>query len=294
MGIQATTKQESQSQRLKFKTLTQQLKQDAVRGTGMSPWEAEVLAEMLEEVFMQDDDLRSILPGQVKYSCVADTEPAGRPLKDCAMKQVKLTLLHSEQDHQGLEQIDSKTRIQIMRWRRMMRICDEAREQGGLLTHEDLGILLMCDVKTIGRDVKALKEHEITLPTRGQQKDIGPGLTHRELITEKWLEGMEETQICIAVKHSMKAVENYLQTFKRIIFLRVEKEFTDHEIAVVTGASQRLVRQHIESYEKLKNHGIAEHRLAEINLDGSEYYRERGEKKDSQAQSSIKPKWSVK
>ena len=105
---------------------------------------------------------------------------------------------------------------------------------------------------------------------------------------------MEETQICIAVKHSMKAVENYLQTFKRIIFLRVEKEFTDHEIAVVTGASQRLVRQHIESYEKLKNHGIAEHRLAEINLDGSEYYRERGEKKDSQAQSSIKPKWSVK
>ena len=250
MGIQTTTKQQSQSQRLKFKTLTQQLKQDAVRGTGMSPWEAEVLAEMLEQVFMQDNDLRSLLPGQIHYSCVADTEPAGRPLKDCAMKQVKLTLFHSEQDQQGLTQLDSKTRQQMIRWRRMMRICDEARDQGGLLTHEDLSILVMCDVKTIGRDVKALKEIELILPTRGQQKDIGPGLTHRELIIEKWLEGMEEAQICMAVKHSMKAVENYLQTFKRVVFLRVGKKFTDHEIAVVTGSSQRLVTQHLKTYEK--------------------------------------------
>jgi len=265
MGIQTATKYESQSHRLKFKTLTQQLKQDAVRGTGMSPWEAEVLSEMLEDVFMQDDELRSILPGQIHYSCISDSEPAGRPLKDCAMKQVKLTLFHSELDHQGLDQVKGKTRIQLIRWRRMMRICDEARDQGGLLTHEDLSILLMCDVKTIGRDSKALKEAGMILPTRGQQKDIGPGLTHRELITEKWLEGMEETQICIAVKHSMKAVENYLQTFKRVVFLRVDKKFTDHEIAVVTGSSQRLVKQHLQTYEKFKNHGIAEHRLAEIN-----------------------------
>ena len=294
MGIQTATKYESQSHRLKFKTLTQQLKQDAVQGTGMSPWEAEVLSEMLEDVFMQDDELRSILPGQIHYSCVSDSEPAGRPLKDCAMKQVKLTLFHSELDHQGLGQVNGKTRIQLIRWRRMMRICDEARDQGGLLTHEDLSILLMCNVKTIGRDSKALKEAGMILPTRGQQKDIGPGLTHRELITEKWLEGMEETQICTAVKHSMKAVENYLQTFKRVVFLRVGKKFTDHEIAVVTGSSQRLVKQHLQTYEKFKNYGIAEHRLAEIKLDGSEYYRESGEKKDSSVQNSANQKWSVK
>lgn len=294
MGIQTAKKHESQSQRLKLKTLTQQLKHEAVRGTGMSPWEAEVLSDMLEQVFMQDDELRSILPGQIHYSCVSASEPAGRPLKDCAMKQVKLTLFHNEQDNCDLVQVDNKSRIQLMRWRRMMRICDEARDQGGLLTHEDLSILLMCDVKTIGRDVKALKEMEIILPTRGQQKDIGPGLTHRELITEKWLEGMEETQICTAVKHSMKAVENYLQTFKRVVFLRVDKKFTDHEIAVVTGSSQRLVKQHLQTYEKFKKHGIAEHRLSEIRLDGSQYYREHGEKKDSRQQSSAKPKWSAK
>ena len=98
----------------------------------------------------------------------------------------------------------------------------------------------------------------------------------------------------MAVKHSMKAVENYLQTFKRVVFLRVGKKFTDHEIAVVTGSSQRLVKQHLQTYEKFKNYGIAEHRLAEIKLDGSEYYRESGEKKDSSVQNSANQKWSVK
>ena len=41
-----------------------------------------------------------------------------------------------------------------------------------------------------------------------------------------------------------------------------------------------------QTYEKFKNHGIAEHRLAEINLDGSEYYRETGKKRLTSAEFS--------
>ncbi|NRA13460.1 MAG: DUF1670 domain-containing protein [Crocinitomicaceae bacterium] len=294
MGIKIASKYKSQSQRLKLKTLSQQLKQNAIQGTGMSPWEAEVLCKMIEDAFLGDSELREIIPGQMQYCCVADTEGPGKPLKDCAMKTVTLTLLSQEEDNEGLEKVNNKTRQQQIRYRRLMRICDQARDQGGLLTHEDLSTLLMCDVKTIGRDVKSLNEIEIILPTRGQQKDIGPGLTHRELIARKWMEGHEETAICNLTKHSMKAVENYLQTFKRVVFLRREKNFSDHEIAMVTGSSTRLIRKHLEIFEELKNHGIAEHRMEEICLIGSEFYREKGEKKDFQPQNSAKQKWSVK
>jgi len=37
----------------------------------------------------------------------------------------------------------------------------------------------MCDSRTIRRDVKNLKEKGIIVPTRGTEKDIGPGVTHR-------------------------------------------------------------------------------------------------------------------
>ena len=294
MGIQTSSKYKSQTKRLQIKTLAQQMKQEAINGTGMSPWEGEILSQMIEDRFLGDAELRSIVPGQVQYCCVVDSEGAGKPLNKCAMKTVTLTLFNKEEDEQGLSSASYKTRQKTLRQRRMMRICDEAVDQGGLLTHEDLASLLMCDVKTIGRDVKELKEREIILPTRGQQKDIGPGLTHRTLIARKWLEGYEETEICTLVKHSMKAVENYLQTFKRVVFLRREKKFTDHEIAMVTGSSSGLVRKHLEIYEELKSHGIAEHRMEEISLKGSEFYREQGEKKDLQQPNSAKLTWSAK
>ncbi len=80
----------------------------------------------------------------MKYSCVSITEPLGKPIKDCQMVTVTLTILHDE-DTTGLPYKDKDASIET-RWRRLLRICDEAREQGGLLSQEDLSKLLMSDV----------------------------------------------------------------------------------------------------------------------------------------------------
>ncbi len=109
--------------------------------------------------------------------------------------------LYQDDDSHDLKGFVGKGRQAIIRQRRLCRICDEAREQGGLLTQEDLAHILMCNTKTIRRDIKALKEREISVPTRGQQKDIGPGVTHRNIIVKKWLEGKEEKRNL----HSYKA-----------------------------------------------------------------------------------------
>ena len=75
---------------------------------------------------------------------------------------------------------------------RILRLTAEAREQGGLLSYEDLAFRLFnCGIRTIVRDVQALRRRQIEVPSRGQQRDIGPGQTHRVQAVRLYLQGLE-------------------------------------------------------------------------------------------------------
>lgn len=251
----------------------------AIKGAGLSAWEARELVQTIEEVYFQDPALKQILPGQVKYSCVSTSEPAGKPIKDCQMVTVTLTLFHDE-DTVGLPYKNKDASIET-RWRRLLRICDEAREQGGLLSQEDLAKLLMSDVRTIRRDIAELKTIGIVVPTRGTVKDIGPGVTHKEIAIRLWLEGKEPTEVAKAIHHSLKATENYLEKFKRVAYLRKEKGFTDFEISRTVGISTAATKTFIEIYNEFKNKALFDLRMEEIKIAGKAYNLAEGEKKDS-------------
>lgn len=87
-------------------------------------------------------DLRA--PGVIVHPAVSNREPAGKPIKDCQTVPVHLTLLHpadAEVQHQhGTVQARAV---------KLYRLCCEAREQGGLLSYEDLAVLLCIDVSTV-------------------------------------------------------------------------------------------------------------------------------------------------
>jgi len=146
------------------------------------------------------------------------------------------------------------------------------------LTQEDLANLLMCDVRTIRRDTKDLKDKGIILPTRGQQKDIGPGISHRAIAIRLWLEGKEPIAVAQHINHSMKAVDNYLQKFKRVAFLK-RKKFNDFEIALTVGISVSASKTFCYLYEEYKGKAFFKQRLEEIDLVGSQYYHAQDEKK---------------
>ena len=210
MGNNTLSNGEMQAQRLKIKQLDQQMLNAAVKGAGLSPWEAETLVRMIGEVYFRDSDLKQIQPGQMKYSCVAASEPPGKPIKECQMVTVTLSLLLNE----DTEELPFKAKDASIetRWRRLLRICDEAREQGGLLSQEDLAKLLMSDVRTIRRDIAELKRQGIIVPTRGTVKDIGPGVTHKEIAIRLWLEGQEPTEVARRIHHSIKATDPWHHT----------------------------------------------------------------------------------
>lgn len=279
MGKCNIKSREAQGKRSEIKTLNQQMKKTAIEGTGISPWEAEVLVNYIDELYFTDNNIDHLKTGQMKYSCVDINEPPGKPINDCKMVTVCLTLF-SEDDDKQLDWSCKNASI-IQRQRRMMRVCTEAMDQGGVLSQEDLCKILMCDVRTIRRNVSILKELGIIVPTRGTVKDIGPGVTHREIAIRLWLEGKEPSEICNQINHSLKAVENYIEKFKRVSYLR-QKHFDDFEISRTVGISVNAAKTFAEIYEQSKHKSFFQYRMDEINIVGSQYYNAQDEKKDFQ------------
>lgn len=258
---------ESQQRRLRQKTQDQRLSNLAVEGAGISPWEAGILVEVVKEVYFSQAEDRPLRAGQIRYECVAAGEGAGKPLEQCQMAGVVLTLLDPEDQEVGFSQGQRG-----MRRHRLLRVTEEAREQGGLLSQEDLAQLLCSDVRTIRRDVRWLREQcGIFVATRGQQKDIGPGVSHRGVALKLWLQGKEPLEVARRINHSLKAVERYIQHFCRVVFLW-RKEFKPLQIALTVGISSASVQTYLELWRENSFQSHFQTRLEEIELIGAEHY----------------------
>ena len=93
MGIQITKQHESQTARLKIKTLSQQMKQNAINGVGMSLWEADVLVDQIESVYFTDESLRGIQPGQLQCKRQLSMKPCEKRSKKLFFPVLRKQLL---------------------------------------------------------------------------------------------------------------------------------------------------------------------------------------------------------
>jgi len=169
-------------------------------------------------------------------------------LENCKQISVTLTLDAGEEDLK----IREKEGVIGLRQYRIQRVCEEAFQQGGLLTVEDLANRLFnCGERTISRDLKALKEKNIVLPLRSTIKDMGRAISHRSLIIKEWLKGNEYSEISRATYHSIYSVRNYVDKFKRVISL-AEEGFDVNTIAFLVKISSPLVEEYYKIYSKLE------------------------------------------
>lgn len=273
---------ESQIRRLNEKSLDHQMINRAVAGTGISPWEARILVDEVRNVYFSVPENAPLNSGQMRYSCVASGEGAGKPVRECSMVSVVLTLI-SPDDRPGVCDPGHVDGLEPLRQKKMMRITEEARDQGGLLSQEDLAQILSCDVRTVRRDVGELKRKGIVVATRGTVKDIGPGVTHREMALRHWLEGKERVDVARTIKHSLAAVERYIQDFSRTVFL-YRKSLSRLQIALAIGRSSASVAIYIGIYEKYRGRQDFKSRFGEIDIIGTAHYEAEDEKKTRPSQ----------
>ena len=249
-------------ERLDAKSLDNLFRRRIELGANCSPFVSGAILQTVRDVFpLSPDDTDNALGlGQIKLLVVAATEPAGKSLEQCQKVTVTLSLDAGPEDLQ----IRLAYGVDGLRRARLLRMAGEAREQGGLLSYEDLAYRLFnCGVRTIVRDVRALRRRDLEVPSRGQQQDIGPGQTHRVQAVRLYLQGLEANEIARRLYHTLAAIENYVTTFARVALL-INRRYGDDEIAFVIRRSSVLVGAYRRLYDEFKHQRSAGRRLGEI------------------------------
>lgn len=179
--------------------------------------------------------------GQMRVTVVSAAEPSGKPL--AAMKKVGVVVTVDG----GLEDLEVLKQFGILGQRRsrLLRMTEEAVDQGGVLTQEDLARLCQSDVRTIRRDLVALRGDGHWVPTRGALKEIGPGQSHKAKIVEMYLKRMTYSEIVRRARHAASSVKRYVETFGRVVVLWEKGVREPGEIGFVVGISERLAREYL-------------------------------------------------
>lgn len=186
-------------------------------------------------------DNRGIGAGQIDYTCVSAEEGPGKSMDELKKVRVKLTKeLTSDRDVQARLGESAMRKVQILR------MTEEAYDQGGLLTQEDLGRILGVSSRTIRRDVEELMQKKVKLYLRGLQQEIGKGISHKVWIVGLYLEWKTYSEIERITGHSVGAMKTYLNDFSRVLMARERGIRSAKEIGFYIGRTQRLVEEYLQ------------------------------------------------
>jgi hypothetical protein len=129
-----------------------------MEGFNLPPIAARAIVEMGKEIFLKDENVPGKI-GQCKYIAIAGSEGPGKMKKDSEHKEIILTT-----DTPDDLVVYKKHGLAGYRQCVILRITEEAREQGALLTIRDLVRLLKSSYSTIKRDIKEIRSNPHSVP----------------------------------------------------------------------------------------------------------------------------------
>ena len=206
---------------------------------------ARQVLEAAHEVLLGGEGREQQRPGQVRMIVASLKAPFGPSLAESTKVEVTLTIDNGTED----VEVKAQEGVEGLRRGRILRITEEALEQGGVLTQEDLARALHVDRRTIVRDIQALEAEKHTISTRGAVKNVGRGQTHKVKIIELWLKREGYDKISRWMHHTPQAIKRYVNTFLRLVVMRRQGKEAK-EIAFLTQSSEKLVQDYLELYEK--------------------------------------------
>ena len=211
----------------------------------LSPKLSSLILLSAKESLLREYHLRE---GQIEATVIGVEERSGKVIEKMEKVRVRLTI------DNGLEDLDVQKSygMKVLRRRKILRITEEAIEQQGVLSQEDLSKYLGCSVRTIQRDIRALKEGGQEVITRGYLHNIGRGQTHKAKIIGLYLDGLTYSEIKLMTKHSLGAIKRYLEGFTKVLMARKQGIYRIKDISLVTGLSNYLVEQYLTLIKESK------------------------------------------
>lgn len=230
--------------RLSLKSLNGLMTAHFQQRYNLSPQAAKTICNdtvLLRNLFSRE----SRTEGQIIHYAVKLGEPASKPIKNCELIPVKLTLISSE----DLE-YQKKNDLQKLNLQVMERIAKQTYEQGAILSVEDVAFLLRISESTVKRYKRLLKASNREIILRGDSADMGPGVTHRLPVVQLYLQGYSETEIAQRLNHQLERVEEYIYDFLRVSLL-FKDNYGLGMVARITKLSKSKVMAIKTLYDKL-------------------------------------------
>lgn len=211
----------------------------------LSPAESQGILELAKSCLF--GEVPKIL-GKQKFLCASRKAKHGRALKEQEMIKVELTLDGGIEDLDVLREQGSKAHREL----KLLRITEEAYYQGGLLTQEDIGRLLQVSSRTVREDIRELQKDGNLVRTRGNEQDIGRGISHKSRIIELYLKGYTYDEIIRKSRHSAHSIKRYVSSFGRLLLILSHGIKNVSEISRLLSQSERLTREYLQLYQKHK------------------------------------------
>jgi hypothetical protein len=231
--------------RLDEKSLMHAIQVELQQGYALSPVEAQVLAHRLQQLVDEQTGYTRSL-GQIIYQAIDIDEPPGKPLSNCRKVAVQLTLF---------DQADAKVLAREgpvrLRQVRVHRLVNETLIQGGALSQEDLACLLGVSLRSIKRVFAHYRRQGVPLPSRGELKDMGRGVSHKIPVIRRYVQDLSMSEISRALgDHGIESMARYLRHFALVMILE-DRGLTTGQMQSVIGMSENLIEQHRQLYADL-------------------------------------------
>ncbi|MBU2507262.1 MAG: DUF1670 domain-containing protein [Bacteroidetes bacterium] len=204
----------------------------------LSPKLSEQILITAKESLIRDYHLKE---GQIELTVIGLEERSGKLIEKMQKKKVRLTV------DNGLEDIETKKEYGRIGLReiKIQRLTEEAIEQGGILSQEDISKYLSISIRTVKRDISKIKQRGIEVVTRGYLHNIGRGQTHKVKINGMYLDGKTYSEIKLTARHSSGAIKRYLESFTKVLMAQSKGIYEGKAISAVTGISEGLVKQYL-------------------------------------------------
>jgi transcriptional regulator with XRE-family HTH domain len=231
-------------ERLAIKNEQQTLVQD-LQQYRLSPIEARAVSQRIQQ-YLAERESPGLADGQIFYSAVAFREPAGKPIAQCQLIRIRLTL----DDPEDLQYLfRGQGGVPQLRRVRLFRMALEAVEQGARLTQEDFVRLLGVDLRTVRRIIRSYRLAEVYIPTRGYSQDIGRGTSHKAIAVKMYLQYATYTQIEQATHDTAASLIRYLKDFSALV-QAIALGVPAHQLPIITGLSKSLVEEYLALYKE--------------------------------------------
>ena len=211
----------------------------------LSPKLSEQILITAKESLLRDYQLRE---GQIEVTVIVIEERSGKAVEKMEKKKVRLTIDNGIEDIESLKEYGRIGLREI----KIQRITQEAIEQGGVLSQEDISKILQVSLRTVKQDISKIRKRGIEIVTRGYLHTIGRGQTHKVKIIGMYLDGKTYSEIKLSARHSSGAIKRYLECFTKVLMAQRKRIYERKEISTVTGVSEGLVKQYLELIRESK------------------------------------------